>query len=525
LLNLRRIAPFLPGGDSDGSWGDGGGDRPPVGASTIPAGAVAIGATVLVSVALGAAAAASPFAAVGVAAALAGIALLAIGKAMVPLFHVALVGILAGYAFLGRGVAHLGVPPIYVGEMVLAMGLIAIAVSAGTARWRWAHVAILAFAAWGAVRTVPYVGIYGVDALRDAVTWGYAVFAIAVSLTVRAEHFDVIVRIYRRLVPVFVFWVPVAAVVSVVFVGILPRAPGSEVPILVFKGGDMGVHLAGAGAFMILGLGGSSVVGLREAVIWAGWLLSVVTAGAVNRGGLLAASMVATTVLFMRATMRWFLLAFVGLFLVAIVGLADPQVDLGFDRRISLDQVVDNVASIFDSHPDEALEGTKTWRLRWWNTIIGYTIDGRHFWDGKGYGINLADDDGFQLLADHSLRAPHNGHIEILARSGVPGLGLWILLQVVVGLTLVRAAFRARSAGMGHWVAIVGWIFAYWLAALVNASFDVYLQGPQGGIWFWSVMGLGIAAATAIDTLIDGPARADVAPKRPLSAMGSLAIR
>jgi hypothetical protein len=50
-------------------------------------------------------------------------------------------------------------------------------------------------------------------------------------------------------------------------------------------------------------------------------------------------------------------------------------------------------------------------------------------------------------------------------------------------------------------VAIVGWIFAYWLAALVNASFDVYLEGPQGGIWFWSVIGLGIAAATAIDGL------------------------
>jgi hypothetical protein len=38
-------------------------------------------------------------------------------------------------------------------------------------------------------------------------------------------------------------------------------------------------------------------------------------------------------------------------------------------------------------------------------------------------------------------------------------------------------------------------ILAYWLAMLVNASFDVYLEGPQGGIWFWSVFGLGLAAA------------------------------
>jgi hypothetical protein len=356
---------------------------------------------------------------------------------------------------------------------------------------------------------VPYIGTYGLDALRDAVTWGYAVFAIAVSLTVRAEHFEAIVRLYRRLVPIFVFWVPVAAVVSVVFADVLPRAPGSEVPIVVFKGGDMGVHLAGVGAFMILGLGGGSVVGLREVLIWGGWLLSVVTAGAVNRGGLLAASMVATSVLFIRATARWFMVVIVGLFLVAIVGLANPQVDIGFQRQISLDQIVSNVTSIFDSHQEEGLEGTKTWRLRWWNTIIGYTIDGPYFWTGKGFGINLADDDGFQLLADHSLRAPHSGHIEILARSGVPGLVMWILLQVVFGLTLLRAAARARAAGLQRWVAIVGWIFAYWLAAVVNASFDVYLQGPQGGIWYWSVMGLGIAAATAIDKLTAGSVRRD----------------
>jgi hypothetical protein len=29
---------------------------------------------------------------------------------------------------------------------------------------------------------------------------------------------------------------------------------------------------------------------------------------------------------------------------------------------------------------------------------------------------------------------------------------------------------------------------------MVNASFDVFLEGPTGGIWFWSLFGLGIAA-------------------------------
>jgi hypothetical protein len=27
---------------------------------------------------------------------------------------------------------------------------------------------------------------------------------------------------------------------------------------------------------------------------------------------------------------------------------------------------------------------------------------------------------------------------------------------------------------------------------MVNTSFDPYLEGPQGGIWFWSLFGLGM---------------------------------
>jgi hypothetical protein len=37
-------------------------------------------------------------------------------------------------------------------------------------------------------------------------------------------------------------------------------------------------------------------------------------------------------------------------------------------------------------------------------------------------------------------------------------------------------------------------VLAYWLASFINMSFDVYIEGPQGGIWFWSIVGFGIAA-------------------------------
>ena len=66
----------------------------------------------------------------------------------------------------------------------------------------------------------------------------------------------------------------------------------------------------------------------------------------------------------------------------------------------------------------------------------------------------------------------------------------------------------AAAPGSG----IVGWITVYWAAALVNMSFDVYLEGPQGGIVFWSIIGFGVATSVAIRnmearTLVDEPIR------------------
>jgi hypothetical protein len=31
---------------------------------------------------------------------------------------------------------------------------------------------------------------------------------------------------------------------------------------------------------------------------------------------------------------------------------------------------------------------------------------------------------------------------------------------------------------------------------LVDTSFDPYLEGPQGGIWFWAIIGVGLVVMT-----------------------------
>jgi hypothetical protein len=60
------------------------------------------------------------------------------------------------------------------------------------------------------------------------------------------------------------------------------------------------------------------------------------------------------------------------------------------------------------------------------------------------------------------------------------------------------------------------WILSFWLAFMVNAAFDVFLEGPQGGVWFWSLIGFGIAALEA-QRAERIAARPDVIPPRSLS--------
>jgi hypothetical protein len=82
----------------------------------------------------------------------------------------------------------------------------------------------------------------------------------------------------------------------------------------------------------------------------------------------------------------------------------------------------------------------------------------------------------------------------VLARMGVPGLAIWVVLNSVFVFRLFKANRFASRSGSLFWSRLNLWIFSYWFAAFVNLSFDVYLEGPQGGILFWSIIGFGVAA-------------------------------
>lgn len=428
------------------------------------------------------------------------LAILVVFRQALPRFFLgALAVLLAGYAFFGKGFAYLGLAPLYVGELVLALAAATIVVSLGRARLTRLHGLLLIFMLWGLLRTLPYLSLHGLDALRDAVLWLYALFALAVSFAVSRVDLERLAARYRKLLPFFIGWVPIAGLLTFALGAAIPHTPGSNVPFVAFKGGDVGVHLAGAAAFLLSGLfvaNPSQLRTLGETLLWPGWLAALGIAGAVNRGGLLSASLGVLATIALRPSRRSLRFVWVSLLVLSLLVLVNPTVSTGRGRELSVRQLANNVLSLAGRSSEGDLNATKEWRLLWWEEIIDYTVKGPYFWTGKGFGINLADDDGFQVEADGSLRSPHNGHLTILARMGVPGLVLWVGFNLAFGLTLLRAARRAHRQGWTFWAAIDIWLLVYWLAMLLNASVDVYLEGPQGGIWFWSIVGFGLAAIT-----------------------------
>jgi len=75
--------------------------------------------------------------------------------------------------------------------------------------------------------------------------------------------------------------------------------------------------------------------------------------------------------------------------------------------------------------------------------------------------------------------------------------------MAVYAITILRAAHRAAKTQQPFLLAILGWVAVYWLAAIVNMSVDVYLAGPQGGIWFWTMIGVGLAVSRFVSAGVE----------------------
>ncbi len=410
--------------------------------------------------------------------------------------------LLAGDMLGDKGFAYLHVPgtPIFVGEVALAVIAVYLIrfYPINDDRLRSpVRLILVVFLLYSAARTLPYLGQYGLDALRDASQWYYGILAFFVADYVRRRGIGPIVGWFGRILPWFVLWAPISLVLSQALTS--PLVPDSDVPVTAHRGSNTSVLLTAVLGFMwMLDEADSGISRRQRAVLTAVSGLFLVVAGIQNRGGLLAAiAGLGLVYWYARSEQRHFVGIICTLvFIVALIfSVTDMRVSFFSNARdISAEQLVENLVSVVN--PDAVatsgdLVGNSSWRLDLWSEIFR-DVNLNSPVLGKGYGISLGEEYGFEGAAETDLRSAHNSHMTIFARSGYLGVGLWLLLWVIWFIAMMRSrlALAARGRDVEASVAVVAMACA--LAVLINAVFDPSIEGPPVSAWIWSIFGLGL---------------------------------
>lgn len=321
-----------------------------------------------------------------------------------------------------------------------------------------------------------------VDLIRDSFIFQYGWFVFILFLF--KEKLEII---WETLFLIYK-WFPFAALLNFILQYFVPFfetvAPFGGIPILLYKNGDMGVQLLISNLLLLYSFENKT---LKWRV-----LLSLVIAldflilASYSRSGIVAflASMLCFIYfnkdIQLQSRVR-LLIKYLPIILLVVTPIyINIKVAENFQgRAVGLEQIKNNFSSIVGGTTDATSENNVVWRLVWWAKIIDYSFSAPNFFIGKGLGMNLATDDDIITL-DDSLRSPHNFHLNIMSRFGVLIFMIWTYFLI----QLLRPLFKKQLQGKRL---LIGCIL---LAFLLNASFDVFLEGPMGAFPFWTWLGL-----------------------------------
>jgi O-antigen ligase len=409
--------------------------------------------------------------------------------------------LLAGYLFLDRAFAYVHLPglPLFVGEAVLAVGLLAAARNTSAFVGPVAAEPVLAllaaFMLWGAVRTLPGIPAYGLDAPRDGALWYYGLFALlaTAAVTARPELPGHRARQLDRVAPALLLWLCASLLLAPV-APYAPTVPFTDTSVLSHKPG--GAAVAALLVLTVLWL----LPGDRSRRSRALWsivaLLVIALAGTQNRGGLLgvlAGGAVALLFLEDRARVlaRSALVLGLGLGLAVLLAVRIPFAGLQ-GREYSATQLTTNLVSLTGAETAGNLAGTVDGRHELWTRVLAKQVREDRVLDGTGFGPNLAADVGILDDGEESLRNPHNTHLHVFNRTGALGSLLWVLFWAGWYWRVTAACRRLRRGGRHRDRQVAGVCLATTTAILVSTAFDPLLESPQAAVLTWSLVGIGL---------------------------------
>jgi O-antigen ligase len=413
--------------------------------------------------------------------------------------------LLAGYLLFDKAFAYIHLPgtPLYVGELVLLTGGLGVLTATGYLRAAIAEAPVLAmlgaFFGWGFLRFLPGLRAYGILAVRDLALVYYCLFAFftAAALARSPGLLRRWMTGFDRLLPWLLAWLPVATILGSVKGASKPDVPFSAIPVVTHAPGDAAFAALLALGWLWLFPGTRSA---RRRTAWSAVAVLVIALSATqNRGGLLSVAAGALVGLaFFRDRLRLVMRSIAPIALVLGLAVLLPlQIPVaGWQARtFSVSQLFTNIASITGEHEGGNLNSTSADRQQLWTLVYQKQVDQGTLVYGSGFGVNLATQVGVYEASTPGdpLRNPHNSHLDVLARTGLVGLGLWVALWLAWYWRLVTGCRRLLSLGLGVRRRVAVLCMMLTTAILVSVLFAPELEGAQVAALLWTTFGVGVA--------------------------------
>lgn len=388
--------------------------------------------------------------------------------------------VMALYVFFNKGVAYS-----FGAELLWVSGFILLFISRRSYQFVWDKrtILLLVFIAISLVYIPLGLRSYPViDVIRDSFIFQYGWFSFFVFLFIEEQEL-----VWKKLVGLYT-WLPAFSLLNFFLLNFIKNFDQftlfGDVPFVLYKYGDMGVHLLISTLLLLVFQTERSI---RFQIVMALLLLfNLLILTAYSRSGMLA--YVAGLGLFvfytkdqvLKTRIKKYLKYLPLLLLIVLPIYASIKVQENFQgRSVGVQQLKENVGSFVGASKDAKLDDNKVWRLVWWAKILDYSFSKAYFFQGKGLGMSLAADDDVLTDVDE-LRSPHNFHLNIMARFGVPLFCVWLFWLFLI----FKPLFKKQLAGKDLLITII------LLAFIINASFDVFLEGPMGAFPFWTWVGL-----------------------------------
>jgi hypothetical protein len=125
-------------------------------------------------------------------------------------------------------------------------------------------------------------------------------------------------------------------------------------------------------------------------------------------------------------------------------------------------------------------------RMAMWSEVLGRTTEKPLLGEGFGPPFSMFFGSKFYDYSETRL-LPHNSFLWILNRMGVVGFGIFFFLILKFYLTAIKAY---KSMNPGKFKAYMLALISCHVCISIYAFFNVVLEGPYMGIFFWIIMGL-----------------------------------